>query len=163
MNTDKTGRILNTGDYAAQVDPSIASQLEQGKIRLLDDPTKQVLETKKLIPIPVEDLYRNTSYKTSNEIHNDGLNDVIMEVKLDDINLGSINISELTIGHQLELENCKDAKDIVNWLVKYANGDRNHIIQSLSPLPIVRIIDLLQILTTGIGKGIALISQKQSR
>jgi hypothetical protein len=47
----------------------------------------------------------------------------MIDIKIDDVQIGLIDPAEITIGDQIELEDAKGAKNIITWLKAHAGMD----------------------------------------
>lgn len=78
----------------------------------------------------------------------------IVQIAVDDVVLGEVNPKELTAGAQFDLEDCKGAYDLVDWIVRYAGGDKEQAVAALRPMKAQALVDLLLEISTALGRAV---------
>jgi len=134
---------LSTGDYAADVDPTIRRQLQTTQDDYDDDEPQRVV-TRPGRRAPAKD-------------------PLAMDIIIDGVRLGTIYPDQLTMGDQIDLEDATTIRAIVGWLEDHAGADYDTAMDVLRPLKLQEAVGLMMQIQEAIGKAISVPKTKRRR
>ena len=80
----------------------------------------------------------------------------LVDIVVDSVVLGTVDTAELTIEAQFQLEETRQAIELLDWLEAYAGADRKAARKALGSMKLPALIDLAREIQTAIGEAIQL-------
>lgn len=87
----------------------------------------------------------------------------MMDIKIDGHLLGTVDVSALTIGAQMDLEDANSVRALIRWLVDYAGADEQAVRAALRPLPAQEIASLIESISKALAGAVSVPKASASR
>lgn len=78
----------------------------------------------------------------------------LVDIVVDGVTLGSVDTAELTIEAQFQLEETRQAIELLDWLETHAGADRKQARKALGSMKLPALIDLAREIQTAIGEAL---------
>lgn len=86
----------------------------------------------------------------------------LMDIKVNDQVIGTLDPAELTIGDELDLEDCRSLRDMMDWLCDHAEADEDTLEGVLRPLKLPEILNIRNGIAQAIGAALPNESDERS-